>query len=117
VKNFIKEWHGALTALGVVAGFCLFPTLLSGLHSTSGTIDWAYLQALAFSTFVFFSAILCSWIAIQCDWKIFTTYIKDRELHDDWLHLKPIQRILILKATIFLLIVAYILCFAFLPKP
>jgi len=104
-------------ALGVAAGFCLFPWMLSKINPASGTIDLAYLQALVFSTFVFFAAILCAWIAIQCDWKIFTGYIKDGDLQDDWNHLTAIQRILILKGTIFVLIIAYILCYFALPKP
>jgi len=114
MKKFIKEWQGIISTAILIGVFCVMPKMLSFFSPNSGTIDFAYLQALSFSTMVFFSAVLCSWIAIQCDWKIFTD---SRSFRDDWRYLTPFQRTLIMQGTIMCLILFYILCFFALPKP
>lgn len=115
--KFLKAWKGIISTAIVLLVFCGLPSVFRFFRPTSGTIDWGYLQGLVFSTIVFFSAILCAWIAIQCDWSIFTDYISRKKASDDWRYLTPFQRTVVMHSVILILILFYILCFFALPKP
>lgn len=117
MRNNDHPWHGAYALAAVVGLFCLMPWILRMVDPTSGTISGAYVQALIFSTAVYFAAIFCGWLALKFDWKIFDAYIDARDLHSDWRAVTPLQRLLIFSGTIMFLIALYIACYAFLPKP
>lgn len=115
--SFLKRWQGLWALIAVIALFFIMPRLFEWAGMLSGTIDGAYIQALVFSTGVYFSAIFCGWLSLQFDWKILDKYSDHVDIRSDWRSITPLQRVLIFNGTVFILILLYILCFACLPKP
>lgn len=115
--SFLARWQGLWALIAVGFLFFVTPWIFRWFGTNSGVIDFAYVQALVFSTGVFFTAIFSAWLAIQLDWKIINNHIEEGDFIEDWRRLTAFQRTAIIFSSLAFLIFAFILCFFALPKP